>query len=81
MNNGHVVIGLTMYRYAHTATEPEVATVTTNCESNLIEKDPVVPMETKSSRKGLLKAMKIREARKHKRKTKRLGGKKSHSKW
>lgn len=37
--------------------------------------------ETKISRKGLLKMMKLREARRKKKKTKRLGGKKAHSKW
>ena len=37
--------------------------------------------ETKLSRKGLLKMMKVREGRRKKRKTKRLGGKKAHSKW
>ena len=33
------------------------------------------------SRKQVLKKMKLREARKKRRKTKRLGGKHSHSKW
>jgi hypothetical protein len=37
--------------------------------------------ETKISRKGVLRMMKIREARRKKKKTKRLGGKKAHSKW
>lgn len=55
--------------------------------------EPVVPTETatevadvtmeetKLSRKGLLKMMKLREGRRKNRKTKRLGGKRAHSKW
>lgn len=43
--------------------------------------DQVMETETKLSRKGLLKLMKRTEAKKRKKKTKRLGGNKSHSKW
>ena len=54
-------------------------------EPEAAEEPTVASMETNDapqiSRKKLLKAMKIREARRKKRKTKRLGGRKSHSKW
>lgn len=59
-----------------------VSTQTETCEQ-IADTDVTMETETNKamSRKALLKIMKHRAARRTKRKTKRLGGKKSHSKW
>ena len=61
-----------------------VSEVPVDCEdpaTKVEDSSDVCMEEAKMSRKGLLKMMKIREVRRKKKKTKRLGGKKSHSKW
>lgn len=57
-----------------------VSTETADIEK-VVDSDISMETDTKMSRKGLLKMMKLREARRKKKKTKRLGGKRSHSKW